>query len=311
MKKIFVADIAASTGSFIEQFQVGEVERRLKKDGQAYLSLTLKDRTGGIEGKLWDIPAGFAITEGEFVKVEAETGTYRDDVQLNIRRIRKLCPEEVRLEDFLPASKRDRDEMMSELRFQVGSVGDRHTGLREILLRTIDDLAPALVNAPAAKSNHHAYLGGLLEHVLSLIGLADQVCIHYAELDRDFLIAAAVLHDIGKVMELGYQTVLGYTRRGTLVGHCVLGVEILGRHGGRLDAADRDHLEHIIVSHHGQTDWGAVKLPMTREARVFHLLDMIDSQMAIMAAAFDQGTDHDGFTTFVPALRTALWTGQA
>jgi 23S rRNA maturation-related 3'-5' exoribonuclease YhaM len=102
----------ASTGSLIEQFQVGEAERRLKKDGQAYLSLTLKDRTGEIDGKLWGIPAGLTIAEGEFVKVEAETKTYRDEVQLNIRRIRKLVRDEVQLEDFLPVSKRDRNEML-------------------------------------------------------------------------------------------------------------------------------------------------------------------------------------------------------
>ncbi len=148
MKRIFVAEIVASTGSFIEQFQVGEVERRLKKDGQAYLSLTLKDRTGEIDGKLWDIPAGLTIAEGEFVKVEAETGTYRDEVQLNIRRIRKLVREEVQLEDFLPISKRDRNEMLSELRAALGTIGDGHPGLREALLRMGEELAPALMNAP-------------------------------------------------------------------------------------------------------------------------------------------------------------------
>lgn len=309
MKRIFVAEIVASTGSFIEQFQVGEVERRLKKDGQAFLSLTLKDRTGEIDGKLWDIPAGLTIAEGEFVKVEAETGTYRDEVQLNIRRIRKLARDEVQLEDFLPVSKRDRNEMLSELRAALRTVGDGHPGLREALLQMVEELAPALMNAPAAKSNHHAYLGGLLEHVLSLIGLAERVCTHYPELDRDLMVAAAVLHDIGKMTELCYETVLGYARRGTLVGHCVLGVEIVGRYSGLLDQATREHLEHFIVSHHGQIEWGAVKLPMTREARVFHLLDMIDSQMAIMNTAFDHGTDGNGFTTFVPALRSALWTG--
>lgn len=232
-------------------------------------------------------------------------------MQLNLRRIRKLARDEVQLEDFLPASKRDRNVMLSELQASLGTVGDGHPGLREALLRMVEVLAPALVNAPAAKSDHHGYLGDLLEHVLSLMGLAERICAHYPELDRDLLVAAAVLHDIGKVPELCYETVLGYARRGTLVivGHCVLGVEILSRYSGLLDQATREHLEHFIVSHHGQIEWGAVRLPMTREARVFHLLDMIDSQMAIMNTAFDHGTDGNGFTTFVPALRTALWTG--
>jgi len=309
MKRIFVADISSSTPGFIEQFQVAEVQHRVKKDGHAYLSLVLKDRTGELDGKLWDIPAGFALTEGEFVKVEAEAGTYRDQVQLNIRRIRRLAREEIQLEDFLPASKRDRDEMFTELRGALETIGDGHPGLRNALARMVQELAPVLVKAPAAKSNHHAYLGGLLEHILSLIRLADLVCAHYPGLDRDVLVAAAILHDIGKVTELCYDTSLGYARRGTLVGHCVLGVEILNRYSVDVDQAAREHLEHIVVSHHGETEWGAVKLPMTREARVFHLLDMIDSQMAMMNTALDRGTDANGFTAFVPALRTALWTG--
>jgi 3'-5' exoribonuclease len=311
MKRIFVADISAFTGSFTEQFQIGEIERRLKKDGQAYLTLALKDRSGEIPGKLWEIPAGFSVTDGDFVKVEAEIGTYRDELQLSIRRIRKLAREEVELGDFLPASRRDRNEMLDDLHAALSMIGNDHPGLRDALLRLIDDLAPALVDAPAAKSNHHAYLGGLLEHVLSLIGLAERVCGQYPELDRDVLVAGAVLHDIGKVVELCYDAALGYSRRGTLVGHCVLGVEILSRCSEALDDATRDHLEHIIVSHHGQAEWGAVKIPMTREARVFHLLDMIDAQMAMMNAAFHHATDGNGFTSFVPALRTALWNGHS
>lgn len=174
MKRIFVADISSSTPGFIEQFQVAEVQRRVKKDGHAYLSLVLRDRSGELDGKLWDIPPGFTLTEGEFVKVEAEAGTYRDQAQLNIRiRIRTLAREEIQLEDFLPASKRDRDEMFTELRGALETIGDGHPGLRNALARIVQELAPILVKAPAAKSNHHAYLGGLLEHILSLIGLAD------------------------------------------------------------------------------------------------------------------------------------------
>jgi 3'-5' exoribonuclease len=119
------------------------------------------------------------------------------------------------------------------------------------------------------------------------------------------------LHDIGKVTELSCETSLGYTRRGTLVGHCVLGVEIFNRYSAGLEEATRNHLEHIIVSHHGQTDWGALKLPITREARIFHLLDMIDSQMAMINNALDGDTNATGFTSFVPALHTALWNGRS
>ncbi len=218
MKTIFVENIDPASGPAVNCFQVASAERKTTKRGSAYLSMVLRDRTGEVDAKLWDAPADMEIRAGDLVKVQFEPGTYNDRLQLKILRFRVLDRAEVAIEDFIPASKRNRDEMYAELLGIIAGV--KLESLREALMVCVQDQGHLMREAPAAKKKHQAYLGGLLEHILSLCGLVDAVAAHYPVLNRNILIAAAVLHDIGKVHELVYDDHIDYSRAGSLMGRC-------------------------------------------------------------------------------------------
>jgi len=311
MKVLYADQIIADGGLFDESFQVREVARKEAKGGKPYLSLMLGDCTGAVDAKLWDIPSDFTgCKAGDFVKVRAVAGIYRDAVQLKLVRLRVLERAEVTIEDFIPASKRDRDVMLADLESWVYTIKQQR--LQDTLLNMIQNPAHGirdrLRDAPAARKIHQAYLGGLLEHTLNLCGLVDAVCKVYPDLDRDVLMAGMIMHDLGKLDELSYSESIGVTRRGALLGHIIQGEIMWSQHCELLDEATRDHVAHIIASHHGIREWGAAVLPATREAQVAHLIDMIDSRLAISAEALaSQPVDADGFTPKVYALDTALW----
>ena len=310
MKTLFIEQLAADTGKLIDFFQVAQCDRKTKKGGQGYLALKLRDRTGEVDAKLWDIPDGLQIQTGDFVKVDAETQTYREALQLKLTRIRKAEPAEVVLDDFIPASKRDRNEMLTQVDGLVASIANEQlrASLAELVMDF--DIRGWLRDCPAAMKKHQAYLGGLLEHILNIASMVEGACKSYPVLNRDVLIAGAILHDIGKVFELCYQDHIGYTRIGTLTGHIIQGSIIWFKYSSNLDKATRDHIEHIIASHHGQKEWGAAVLPMTREAFVFHLLDQMDSQMGILDNLLAGDLDSEGFAPFDRALNCTVWNGQ-
>jgi 3'-5' exoribonuclease len=305
MKTIFIESITADTGTVTDFFQVAQADKKTKKNGEPYLSMVLRDRTGEVDAKLWSIPDGLELSAGDFVKVEAQTDTYRDAMQLKVTRIRKLDRAEVTLDDYLPASQRDRDAMHVELLIMVDHIGDDN--LRTAVMETVLEVKDLLRDAPAAKKNHQPYLGGLLEHTLTLCALVSAICLHYKDLDADVLLAGAILHDIGKVFELCYEDHIGITAAGRLVGHVIQGSILWAQHSAELDPATRDHVSHIIASHHGQKEWGAAQVPMTREAFVLHLLDNMDSKLGIIDGGLASGVDADGFTSYNQALGSAIW----
>jgi 3'-5' exoribonuclease len=310
MKDIFIESLTPDSGTMNLYAQVSQVDRKETKSGKPYLNLKLKDKTGEADAKLWDIPEGFVCTAGDFLKVRAEAGSYKDQLQLKVLKVRVLDRSEVLIEDFIPASKRDRGDMFTELLNVAYSISENNLVLRCAVTELLNDFSTSLLNAPAARKMHQAYLGGLLEHTLNLCGLVDGVCAVYPELNRDVLLAGMIVHDIGKIHELTYTDSIGTSRQGALVGHIIQGSILWARYAEGLDSATADHVAHIIASHHGQREWGAAVVPATREAQVAHLLDMIDSRMAIINEALaTQPVDADGFTGKVYALETALWNG--
>jgi 3'-5' exoribonuclease len=306
MKQSFVSSLQDGQ-TVTTHFLVCEKEIRTSREGKAYLRLELGDATGRVEARMWD---GFDRTAAsferdDFVKVQARVESYRNKLQLSIEKIRRAEENEVDAADFFPCTKENVDEMYAKLLEIVASV--QNPWLRQLLESVVGDpgIVPSLKRAPAAKVMHHAYFGGLLEHVLSLCNLCRVVLSHYPEADPDLLLAGAVLHDLGKLKELSYERSLGYTDEGQLLGHILLEYEFVTK---KMDAIEgfppalKTLLQHMLISHHGQYEFGSPKLPMFREALMLHYLDDLDSKMAAIRSVLDSTQGEGNWTAFSGAL---------
>ena len=311
MKKVFVSDLTTEQ-TITSFFLVSAKELRSTKEGKPYLRLELCDRSGTVEARMWtkfEIAAQEVARE-DIVKAEARVELYRDRTQLAILQIRKARPEEIDVADYLPHSKEDVEKMWAQLLAHGQSI--RNLWLQKLVLAILCDpaIGPRYKRAPAAKVMHHAYLGGLLEHVVGLCGLAKQVAAHYQpELDLDLLLTAAILHDIGKLDELCYERSIGYTTHGQLLGHIVIEVETVGKAIDKIEGFPpelKTVVQHLLVSHHGQYEFGSPKLPMLREALVFHYLDDLDSKMAAARTALAGESGDEEWSVYSGALQRKL-----
>ena len=307
MKKLFVSDMT-SEQLVTAFFLVHAKEIRNTKEGKQYLRMELGDRSGTIEARMWTKFELMVqdVARDDFVKVEGRVELYRDKPQLALLQFRKAKPEEIELADFLPHTKEDVEKMYAQLLDYAKAI--RNTWLQQLVLSIVNDPAIAVryKKAPAAKTMHHAYLGGLLEHVVGLCGLAKQVAEHYPELNLDLLLSVAILHDVGKLDELCYARAIGYTTDGQLLGHIVMELETV------LHAIDKiagfpnelkTVVQHLLISHHGQYEYGSPKLPMIREAMVFHYLDDMDSKMAAVRAALASESGDEEWSAYSGALQ--------
>jgi 3'-5' exoribonuclease len=300
MKPAYVADLTPDQ-NITSYFLVFEKEVRSTREGKAYLRLELGDRTGTVEARMWDRfeESSGAIARDDFVKVQGRVDTFRNRPQLILEKLRKAEISEVEPSDFYATTKANVDELWARLREHVA--GLRDANIRRLLEAILDDpeIGPRYRRAPAAKSMHHAFIGGLLEHVVSLCDLSVAAANHYPEVNRDFLLAGAVLHDVGKVYELSFDRSLGYTTEGQLVGHIVMAVEIIGKNAAALPDFPEELatlLKHLILSHHGKYEFGSPKLPMFREAVLFSYLDDLDSKMGAMRSMLDSDRGEPGWT---------------
>jgi len=266
------------------------------KAGKPYLNLVLSDRTGEIEGRLWDNAADFdaRVAAGEFVFIQSRTNTFNNQLQLNVSYLEPVATADVDPTLFLPVCPRDTEAYWQTVNNLVDGLADEK--LRVLCRAALDDaeIGPGLRRAPAATGVHQPYLGGLLEHVCSMMLLADKLCAHYPALDRDLLVAGVLFHDLGKMREMAYDLTLDYSDEGKLVGHLIIGIEMLRRIAATIEGFPSDRLlqlEHLILSHHGRPEWGTVKLPAFAEAAVLHHLDNIDAKVfAFLAAEEAAGT---------------------
>ena len=230
MKDIYVADVGKfENQAVVAFFAVRSKQLRSRKDGGQYMAVTLADRTGQIESRMWEnfAEAAPGFEAGDVVKVRAEVCRFNDRLQLNLEKLRRANAEEFELADYVPQTSKDVDELWSSLVRTVDSFTDHW--LQALVRSFLDDplMATAFREAPAAKSLHHAWIGGLLEHVVSLVGICDLAAHHYPEINRDLLLTGAILHDIGKLEELRWGTTFDYTLEGQLVGHITLGVVMI------------------------------------------------------------------------------------
>ncbi len=312
MKSPFIGELKPdeiTTAVFLVQTK----EVRQKRTGEPYLSLVLSDRSGEMDGKMWDNVAEVADTFGrdDFIKVKGLMQLYNNRPQFTIHKLRRVEDPEVDFRDFFPASLQDPEAMWNELRSMIAALGNEH--LRRLLDAFLDDpaIAAAYRIAPAAKSIHHAFRGGLLEHVLSLAKLAKLVSGHYAAVDFDLLLAGVVLHDIGKIHELTYERAFGYSAEGQLLGHIAIAIRMLAdklRAFPDFPVELRNLVEHMVLSHHGQLEFGSPKIPVFPEALLLHYLDDMDSKMEGMRALIDKDPQAEGyFSAYSPVLgRVAL-----
>jgi 3'-5' exoribonuclease len=311
MKSPYVSELQSNqlaTGVFLVQSK----DIRLKKSGEPFLSMVLTDRTGDIDAKMWDNVDKVMETfsRDDFVKVKGLPQVFHNRMQFTVHTLVKVSDAEVDFADYFPASQRDPEEMFAELKSIIASIANPH--LRGLLEAVFADpeIARKFKRAPAAKSIHHAWLGGLLEHVLSLCALCRMVAAHYPHIDAGLLLTGAILHDIGKIDELTYDRGFGYSTDGQLLGHLMQGLRMVGDKFSRVPDFPprlRSLVEHMIISHHGVLEFGSPKVPMFAEALLLHHLDNLDSKMETVRAALagDKFVNGD-WTGYISALDRTL-----
>src|SRR5216684_4831521 len=299
MKEFFISDCVTYENKVVtSSFVVVSKQVKPKKSGEPYLALTLGDRSGHVEGKMWDNveDAIDAFGQDDFIKVKGLINNYKNRFQLTIHKLRRMGESEVDFSDYLPKTTKDIGEMWRTLAGFVATFRDPHLKALVEAFMADPEIAEAYRNAPAAKTLHHAFIGGLLEHVVSLFNSCDLMCRNYPQINRDLLLAGAFFHDIGKIQELTYNRAFSYTTRGQLLGHMVIELEMLQAKLAKLPdfpAGLKTLLEHLIISHHGQYDFGSPKLPMFPEALMLHYLDDLDSKMEAMRAHFEREASYD------------------
>ena len=300
-KLVFVSDLKSGE-DITTTFMVASFQKREKKNGETYLSMELSDRSGTIDAKMWDNVAEVGdIQPGQIAKVQGRVSEYQGKPQFTIKKLRLLGTDEVYddMASYRPCSKHDPKLMYSSLRATVKMM--EHEDLRNLVLAIIEDPAieGRLMWAPAAKGNHHAYLGGLLEHILSMANVAALISDHY-QVDRSLLITGCILHDIGKIYELSWDTAISYTDRGAVVGHIIMGIELVNKYApANFPPRLLDMVKHLIISHHGRLEWASPKVPMTQEAILLHFLDDLDSKMAATSAAIEAPERQGVFTPYL------------
>jgi 3'-5' exoribonuclease len=313
MKDFFLSDCPRFENKVItSSFVVIVKQVKPKKTGEPYLALTLGDRCGQIEAKMWDNVEDSldAFEQEDFLKVKGLLNKYKNRFQLTIHKLRRLSDSEVDFADYLPKTTKNIDALWLTLGEFVSTFKDRYLKTLVQSLMSDREIALGYRSAPAAKSLHHAYIGGLLDHVVSLFRSCDLMCRNYPHINRDLLLTGAFLHDIGKIYELTYTRSFSYSNRGQLLGHMIIELEMLQSKIAQIPCFPEEMkvlLEHLIISHHGQYEFGSPKLPMFPEALMLHYLDDLDSKMESMRAHFEREAESgSNWTTYNPSLGRVL-----
>ena len=313
MKDFYISDCARQENQTITSLFVVAVKQvKSKKNGELYLSVVLADRSGQLQANMWDNVQDTlnAFEQDDFVKVKGIIHKYNGRWQLTIHKMRRLGESEIDYSDYLPKTPKDIDQLWRTLEDYVASFENQwlKTLLREFM--SDEAIVAAYKNAPAAKTLHHAFVGGLLDHVVSLFTVCDLASRNYPQVNRDLLLSGAFLHDIGKLHELTYQRSISYTTEGQLLGHMIIELEMLHEKIARVPGFPGELkilLEHMIISHHGQYEFGSPKLPMFPEALMLHYMDDLDSKMEAMRAQFEREADFESpWTSYNPSLARPL-----
>jgi 3'-5' exoribonuclease len=335
MKDFFIADAATRENQVVTSyFLLASLMVRDGARGQ-YLAITLADKTGQLEARMWEEFADSLVhcSEGCYVKVQGQISKYKGKFQITLTKMRLAAESEIETADFIPTTQFDIDTMYAELMGYVDAFSNAH--LRDLVHAFLDDEAvgPAFRVAPAAKRLHHAWIGGLLEHVLTLVRVCRATAPFYLEVDPDLLVTGAILHDVGKVRELSWKSSFNYTLEGQLIGHISIAQGMLHEKVAALNARAiaeagvegnapvlfpdklRVLVEHMILAHHGKLEFGSPKLPMTPEAMLLSALDDLEAKFQAMrgefAAARAAGKGPGDVTEWVRSMERPLFDSRA
>ena len=313
MKDFYICDCAKVENQTITSlFVVAAKQVKSKKSGELYLSMVLADRSGQVQANMWDNvnDAISAFDQDDFVKVKGVIHKYNGRWQLTVHKMRRLGESEIDYADYLPKTSKDVEQLWRTVCDFVDTF--ENPWLKSLLKEFCADeaLVAAYKNAPAAKTLHHAFVGGLLDHVVSLFNVCDLAARNYPQVNRDLLLSGAFLHDIGKLHELTYQRSIAYTTKGQLLGHMIIELEMLHDKIKLVPGFPEELkvlLEHLIISHHGEYEFGSPKLPMFPEALMLHYLDDLDSKMESMRAQFEREAELETpWTSYNPSLARPL-----
>jgi len=301
MKEIFIEDLRSLEGNEITDFfAVSEKSIRKSKNGKPFVKLSLVDKTGTVICFIWDNVKQLqdSFMAGDVVKVKAFVTTFEGNIQLTIRNIRTAEEQEYDIADFSPISSKDTDKLIDRLFTFVDSVKNEY--LSRLLHLFFDDkeFLERFAKAPAAKNWHHNLVGGLLHHSVTVTTICDSVCPLYEEIDRDLLVTCAMLHDVGKTKEYSLAPFIQFTDEGRLIGHVVMGNKMVVDKCEEINNFPKDLLmkvEHLLLSHHGEREYGAAVPPKTKEALILHYADNLDAQVVgaseLINKAADQNAD--------------------
>ena len=303
-----------------EPFLVADKQLRANRQGNLYLHLELRDKTGTVGARLWNATENLARTfdAGDYLHVKGKTQIFQGSLQIILTHLDVIPRTEIEPDDFLPQSSQNVTKLLARLREVLLAMGNPHLRALVECFLIDDSFVEKFTTAPAGIKNHHAYQGGLIEHVVSLLNVADRITDLYPEIDRDLLLTGIFLHDIGKIDELSYGHSFAYTDEGQLVGHLVMGVEMLRDKvercteltGEEFPAQLLLRLKHMIVSHHGTHEFGSPKVPMTLEAVALHYLDNLDAKLHTFSREIrDDPSKESSWTPFHQSLGRRLYKG--
>jgi 3'-5' exoribonuclease len=314
LNHIWIKDIKENdpvTGAYLVKTKTTGQTRQ----GRPFLTLTLADKTGGVEARVWDNVEVLSalFKEGDIVEINGQGSIYRNQVQIQIQDLKRMNGA-FDPAVFLETAPRDTSQMLSELKDLAARIRNRH--LRDLVESFLTDHAfiSRFKQAPAAKVFHHSYLGGLLEHTLSVSQMAVMAADHYSDLDGDLLLAGAVLHDIGKIDELTFERTIDYSDQGRLLGHIVLGVMMVEEKLKLIKDFPPELamcLKHLILSHHGEFDFGSPKRPKFLEAFALHLIDDLDAKINGLSRLFKEDRQEGSWTVFSKLFQRYLFKGDA
>ena len=319
MSRAYVKDLK-SGDTIDEVYLVSDKQLRANKNGNLYLQADLRDKSGVVTARMWNATEALfhSFEMNDYLRVRGKAQIYQGAMQLILSDVQVMDPSRVEAADFLPHTLQDIDKLLARLReIMLGLTNPHLRALAEAFLMD-DEFVRKFTAAPAGVKNHHAYVGGLLEHVVNLLEVASRITPFYPQIDRDLLLTGVFLHDVGKIDELTYQKAFGYSDEGQLIGHLVIGVEYVDRKAAEAEKLTGEpipdelvlRLKHMILSHHGTYEFGSPKLPMTLEAVALNQLDNLDAKIASFHDQMRDDRDHSSaWTQYNPSIGRKLFKG--